>query len=188
MYPPVGLPAGELGFTPPAADEVLRLYSEELIAFIQQELEPKVEECQKRIAASGNHPKEINTLGVLYARYGLYEEAKAEFHRVLESSEYVPALVNLGNICFLEEDFDSALVYFERAHAVNPTSANVLLCLARTHYQLELYEKTREYYTRLKELEPELAGRFAYLVVRTKEELRAQEFISFGRDVLWEEE
>jgi hypothetical protein len=80
------------------------------------------------------------------------------------------------------------LVYFERAHAVNPTSPNVLLCLARTHYQLELYEKTREYYTLLKEVEPELAGRYAYLVVRTKEEVRAQEFISFGPDVLWEEE
>jgi tetratricopeptide (TPR) repeat protein len=188
IYPPVGLPAGELGFTPPAAEEVLRLYSEELVAFIQQELEPKVEECQKRISASGNHPKEINSLGVLYARYGLFEEAKETFQRVMGADEYVPTLVNLGNIYFLEENYDSALLYFERAHSVNPTSANVLLCLARTHYQLELYEKTREYYTRLKEVEPDLAGRFAYLVVRTKEELRAQEFISFGRDVLWEEE
>jgi len=188
LYPPVGLPAGGSGFDPPAPEEVLGLYNEELIAFVQQELEPKVEECQRRIAASGNHPKEINTLGVLYARYGLFEEAKDEFHRVLESSEYVPALVNLGNIYFLEEDYDSALLYFDRAHAVNPTSANVLLCLARTHYQLELYEKTREYYTRLKEVKPDLAGRFAYLVVRTKEEIRAQEFVSFGREVVWEEE
>jgi tetratricopeptide (TPR) repeat protein len=188
LYPPVGLPAGDSGFDPPATEAVLDLYNEELIAFIQAELEPKVEECQKRIAASGNHPKEINTLGVLFARYGLFVEAKNEFHRVLEADEYVPALVNLGNIYFLEEDYDSALLYFERAHTVNPTSANVLLCLARTHYQLELYEKTREYYTRLKDVEPDLAGRFAYLVVRTKEEVRAQEFVSFGRDVLWEEE
>ena len=188
LYPPVGLPAGDSGFDPPAEDAVLSLYNEEMIAFIQQELQPKVEECQKRISASGNHPKEINALGVLYARYGLFEEAKGEFHRVLERDEYVPALVNLGNIYFLEEDYDSALSYFERAQTVNPTSANVLLCLARTHYQLELYDKTREYYTRLKEVAPDLAGRFAYLVVRTKEELRAQEFVSFGRDVLWEEE
>lgn len=187
-YPPVGLPAGEIGFEPPAAELVLRLYDEELVAFIQQELGPKVEQYQKRITESGEHPKEINTLGVLYARYGLYEEAKQEFHKALEKEEYVPALVNLGNIYFLEGDYDSALVYLERAHAVNPASANVLLCLARTHYQLELYEKTKEFYTRLKEVEPELAGRFAYLVVRTKEELRAQEFVSFGRDVLWEEE
>lgn len=188
LYPPVGLPAGDSGFDPPAEDAVLSLYNEEMIAFIQQELQPKVEECQKRISASGNHPKEINALGVLYARYGLYDEAKGEFHRVLERDEYVPALVNLGNIYFLEEDYDSALLYFERAYMVNPTSANVLLCLARTHYQLELYDKTREYYTRLKEVAPDLAGRFSYLVVRTKEELRAQEFVSFGRDVLWEEE
>jgi hypothetical protein len=188
VYPPVGLPAGELGFNPPEQTVLLGLYDEEMIAFIQAELEPKVEECQRKIASSGHHPKEINTLGVLYARYGLFEEAKREFNRVLEREEYVPALVNLGNILFLEEDYDSALLYFERAHTVNPTSANVLLCLARTHYQLELYAKTREYYTRLKDVEPDLAGRFAYLVVRTKEEVKAQEFVSFGRDVLWEEE
>jgi tetratricopeptide (TPR) repeat protein len=188
LYPPVGLPAGDSGFDPPAEEAVLDLYNEEMIAFIQAELAPKVEECQKRITESGNHPKEINALGVLYARYGLFDEAKNEFRRVLERDEYVPALVNLGNIYFLEEDYDSALVYFERAHKVNPASANVLLCLARTHYQLELYEKAREYYTRLKEVEPDLAGRYAYLVVRTKEEVRAREFVSFGRDVLWEEE
>jgi tetratricopeptide (TPR) repeat protein len=187
LYPPVGLPAGDSGFEPPPAEEVLRLYNEELVAFIQAELAPKVDECRRRITASGSHPKEINTLGVLYARYGLFEEAKAEFRRVLEHHEYVPALVNLGNIYFVEEDYESALLYFERAHRVNPTSANVLLCLARTHYQLELYEKTREYYSLLKEVQPELAGRFAYLVVRTKEELRAQEFVSFGREMIWEE-
>ncbi len=187
-YPPLGLPAGDLGIEPPPENALLQLYSEELYAFIQRELEPKVEQCQQRIAASGGHPKEINTLGVLYARYGLYDEARLAFQRVLDKEEYMPALLNLGNICFIEEDYESAMLYFERAHHLNPTSANVLLCLARTHYQLELYEKTKKYYARLKEVKPELAGRFAYLVVRTKEELRAQEFVSFGREMLWEEE
>ncbi|MBA7606312.1 hypothetical protein ES703_13460 [subsurface metagenome] len=62
------------------------------------------------------------------------------------------------------------------------------MSLARTHYQLELYDQTREYYQKLKLTEPELAGRFAYLVVRTKEEQRASAVGTRWEEVLWEED
>ncbi len=103
LYEPVGLPGTGFEVTVPPREQILNGYLQEVISFIDREIYPKLAKIQEEIQKTGGSPKSINKLGVLYARYGLYERAEREFQNVLEmDGEFVPALINLGNIYYIE--------------------------------------------------------------------------------------
>ena len=185
QYPPVSLLEGEVRVDPPPEDELLSRYEAELNRFIRRELAPQVARCRERIRTTGGSVRARSALARLYARYGLYEEAERELEEILKIEEYIPALINLGNIYYLRREYRRALEFFRRAQRLAPGQANLLLSLSRTCYELELYEETREYYRAFKAAAPELAGRYAYLVV--SETRRAGDYISLGEEIVWEE-
>jgi len=47
--------------------------------------------------------RSINSLGVLHAEYEQLSKATTQFQRVLLESEYMPALINMGNIYFMRD-------------------------------------------------------------------------------------
>jgi hypothetical protein len=187
-YAPVSLREGEIGISYPEPERVRVLYQKEMAGIVDRELTPKVAELRGVIKSGGAAGRVVNSLGVLYARYGLYDQAEEQFEAVLSREEYLPALVNLGNLCLIREEFAQALARFRRAQEIAPENGRILLGLARACYGLERYDEVKEHYARLKAIDAELAGRFAYLVVRRKEEERS--FATSGLDpqVLWEEE
>jgi tetratricopeptide (TPR) repeat protein len=187
QYPPVSLLEQEARTELPPENEILRRYEAELGRFIRRELAPQVARCRERILATGGSVRARSALAKLYACYGLYGEAERELKEILKREEYVPALINLGNIYYLRKEYRRALEFFRRAQRLAPGQANLLLSLSRTCYELELYEETREYYHAFKSAAPELAGRFAYLVVSDRETRRAGEYISLGEEIVWEE-
>ena len=114
-------------------------------------------------ANRGGEERLRNRLGLLYARYGLFAKAEAEFQKVLSRGEYVPALINLGNIYYIKKDYQTALRYLQRAQRQQPENPVVVLSLARLSYEAEDYAAAREAHGKLASLEPELADRFSYL-------------------------
>lgn len=186
-YPPVSLGEGERQAALPPEGELLRRYEGELNRFIRRELEPQVARCRERIAASGGSARARNGLARLYARYGLFAEAEQVLLELLAQETYAPALINLGNIYYLRKEYSRALDCFRRARDLEPRQANLLLSLSRTCYELEMYDEARECYRACQAEAPELAGRYAYLVVSRQETRRAGEFISLGEEILWEE-
>lgn len=184
-YAPVALREREPGIKYPMEHTVGRLYENEMLRFLKQELDPKVQKYRRVIEEREGNVKAINRLGTLYARFGLYDLAEIEFQRILQISEFLPAMTNLANIYFQQEKYQEALVLLERAHALDLNNPAVLLCMSMTCFELELYEETHNYYSNLKIASMELAGEYAYLAVRTKEETRASGFIHFGKEPLW---
>jgi tetratricopeptide (TPR) repeat protein len=83
---------------------------------------------------------------------------------------------------------EEALSYYKRAEELKPNNPKVLLCVARTHHELENYESVSETYRKIKDLDPDLANRFAYLDLKGEEDLRAAESSRIKEVVLWEEE
>jgi len=75
LYEPVGLPGAGPEVSIPSIDKILNGYLQEVITFIDREIYPKVAKLQAEIKRSGGSPKDVNKLGVLYARYGLMERA-----------------------------------------------------------------------------------------------------------------
>ena len=81
----------------------------------------------------------------------------------MKTTEYAPALVNLGNLRLRANLAREALAFFERAAAVSPHDSAVLLGLARSHNELQDYELARKAYEELLAASPQLAAQFSYL-------------------------
>ncbi len=187
-YEPVGLPGVEADITLPSRMKVVNAFQREEIRYIDREIFPKVSKLQGLIRKYNNDPKYINRLGVLYARYGLYDRAERQFNKILMSQNYLPALVNMGNIKYVKKDLEGALKYYNKAAEINPNNPKVLLCVARVNHELENYGIVRKAYNKLKAVDPELAEQFAYLSLRGEEAARAAEISAVKEVIVWDEE
>ena len=185
-YEPVGLPGDAERIDLPHISEIETLYTSELDKFIQREITPKVNELKESIKRNNNSPKEINKLGVLYARFGLFEQAEEEFNRILANQEYVPALINLANVYYIQGFIDDALEYYNRALKISPENGAVLLGVAKANYEKGNHGLVKNLYNKLAQIRPSLAERYSYLVVKEDDTARASETVR--EDVWWEEE
>jgi hypothetical protein len=170
----------------PAESQIEKAYTAEVTAFVDREIYPRVAVLQAEIKKSQDSTRAVNSLGVLYAQYGLYDRAEREFQKLVHK-DYVPALINMGNILLNRSSMREALGYFQRAYEKEPDNPRVLLCIARTNHELENYGEAKVAYNTLKALDPELANRFAYLDLRGEEAARAAEISQAKEVVIWEE-
>ena len=186
-YEPVALPGTELPIDIPPAKDLAGTVQKEMARFVERETSERVGTLEAQLAKTNNAPKPRNELGVLYARYGLLDQAEAQFDEAVANQEYAPALVNLGNLFFANGDANKALSYYERAIQKNPNSPAALLGLARLYDMAGDRVSARKAYGGLKALDPALAKQFAYLDVPSKSTTRASDAIG-GGDLIWEEE
>jgi tetratricopeptide (TPR) repeat protein len=171
LFEPVGytnLKEGNIAV--PAQDAVLQAFMAEVRKLVEREVAPRATEIKARISVSGQDPKLINSLGVLYARYGLSQEAEAQFRLILGRREYLPALLNMGNLALLRGDSRGALAFYNRAVSLDRQNPSVLLGLAKAYLGLEQFDEANRRYSELKRLDPALAERNAYLDSRPGDE------------------
>jgi len=186
-YKPVGLP-GSTAVTTPLKGDIVSAFESEIASFIDKEIYPQVEKLEALISRNNGASRYVNRLGVLYARYGLNDKAAGQFQKILRNNEFVPALINMGNISFLSEKIKEALKYYERAVEKEPENPKALLSVSRAAHELENYGTVREAYDKLKTIDPGLAERFSYLDLRGDEAARAAEVSEITEVVVWAEE
>ena len=144
------------------SEEAINLAFENVLGrFVTAEVEPKARRLVAAMVGEGTG-KQRNNLGIVYAQYGLYTQAKAEFEKAV-TKEYSPAIVNLANIAFLLKDYETAASYFERALVAQPGNKAALIGLARARYELDAYAEADELFARVKTIDPALADHYAYL-------------------------
>jgi tetratricopeptide (TPR) repeat protein len=187
-YEAVGIEKTEEGrslkISLPSSTRLASVYDGQLKDFIEREVAPQEAELKKRIAATKQNAALINRLGLLYARYGKYDQATAELEKLVGKSPFVPALVNLGNIYFLKGDHARALNYYSQAARTQPTDAGILISLARAQFGLQRYEEARASYRKAESLDAGLANRFSYIVAENVSSARASAQDSKGV-LLW---
>ena len=186
-YEPVGSPKTASNIRIPDDDAIMASYLTELDRVIFRELQPRIAQLQKEIRESGDAPSRINKLGVLYARYGYYDRAEDEFKKIVSRTEYRPALVNMGNISYLKENYSEALDYFKRANSKNPENLSSLLGIAKVSYELEKYDAVQTAFTKVEHLNPDLANDYSYLVSKNDSVGRASAR-DYKEKTLWDEE
>jgi hypothetical protein len=187
-FAPVGFSSGTPSLSLPTGATISTAYKAELKKIVDREVASQLASIQADIAKNKDKPDPLNRLGVLYARYGLVDQAEAQFTAALKvSATYVPALVNLGNLSFLKGDAAKALQYFEQAQKKDPDKATVLLGIARANHELENYGKVKEAYEKLKKLDTTLAARFAYLDLQGSDATKAADVAGVSRTVVWDE-
>jgi len=160
-YQPVAIP--NVAFSPvkPAEGTISQAFESTLSRFVAVEVAPKVKRLTSAFEGTGTG-RQHNSLGIIYAQYGMYTEARAEFSKAVALGT-VPALVNLANVAFLMKDYETAASWFQKALDVQPGNKAALIGLARTRYELDAYAEADSLYAKVKILDQALAERYAYL-------------------------
>lgn len=186
-YPPVGLGGDSEAAPTSITDQLAVAYEADLLEVVEREIYPEVARLRTRYEASRD-PRYLNRIAVVYARYGLYARAREELNGLLRNqARNVPALVNLGNIEFLNDRYGDALQMYERALTIMPQHPTALLGAARSHHSMENYGLVGRYFDQLRTVEPNLAERFAYLDFRGEEATRAADAAGIQNLVVWDE-
>ncbi len=183
-YEPVGLPGGGAEISMPPAESIVDAFLRETARLADRELLPKVARLEEDLKAGKDAAVTHNRLGILYAKYGKMDKAEEEFTRALGRGNYVPALVNLGNLRFLAKDYPKAQEWYERAIRLEPNNPTVLGNLVKIYYEQERYGPAKASYDKLARLAPDIARDLAYLV-NTASDTRAAALDARRAAVLW---
>ena len=185
VYPPVGLPGSDAAVALPQSDSILRAYLAEVQKYLDSALAPTVVKLQEQIKASGS-VQAMNSLGVLYAKYGQSDKAVEQFKQVLAKKPYLPTFLNLGHLYFTQGDWKAALASYQQASEMDPSNAHTVLALARVSQELQNYADAKASYERLKKMDPALAGQFAFLGEGKDTGSRAADVATERKAILWE--
>lgn len=188
IYEPVGLRGSGTPPAMPDSSKILADFQADVSRHVELQIYERVAALQAAITKTKESPKSLNSLGVLYARYGLLDKAESAFKRALEKTEYVPALVNSGSLAYLGGDLEKALGFYQRAYQKSPLDPPTLVGMARTSQDLEDYRTAKRSYEELKKVAPDLAQQFAYLDLRGEEATRAAEISGAKEVIIWAEE
>ena len=186
-YQPVGLTGADAAINIPQADRILTAYLVEVQKYLDSTLAPQIARLQGQISASGSI-QAMNSLGVLYAKYGESQKAELMFKQVLDQERYLPALLNLGHLYFKQGNWSGALSLYQQANEVEPSNPQTLLALARVNQELQNYPDARASYQKLKALSPDLAARFSYLEERKESGARSSGVATERASILWEDD
>jgi tetratricopeptide (TPR) repeat protein len=185
VYEPVGFTGLQSSIVLPSQAAVLLEYEKELAMLFRQEAQPQIDELKAKISASPADLRLRNSLGVLYARYGRYDQALKVLADIQQRGEYVPAYINMGNIYYLNGNYQRARTAYEKALAKLPNHPQLIWVMARVEEKLENRDRALALVERLKELDPELAAKLGYLQAAGDSSTRSAEVEEGG--VLWEE-
>jgi tetratricopeptide (TPR) repeat protein len=187
IYEAVALPGSSPEIVTPSSGALLAAFQKETAAFVDSELTPLAARLEQAAKTAVDVPAAQNKLGVLYARYGRYDQAVIAFGQALQIKEYAPALVNLANISYLNGRWADARQYYERASRLDPLNPKVLLGIARAAFEMEDYVTSARQFGYVQKLDPDLAKKFAYLGLSSSDTTRAANSSEAREVVVWEE-
>jgi hypothetical protein len=187
VYEPVGFASDMGAIALPETDKVAGAYLDEIGRFVDMQMQSQEAKLRAEVKRSQDSPRALNALGILYARYGLYDKAETAFGDIVAKTEYAPALVNLGNIRYLRDDLEGAQGYFDRARKLDEGNPNALLGLARISHDREDRAETALLYDRLMRTSPEMAAKFSYLAPEGPDGTRAANAAKKQEAVEWSE-
>ena len=76
-------------------------------------------------------------IAVVYARNGLHEQAEQELANIHQKEpNNVAALNNLGNIHYMQQDYQKALTMYQQAITIAPNNADIKVNIAMVYYKM----------------------------------------------------
>ena len=186
-YPPPGVPGVSPAGSKPTEEQVRTAFEGVVSLVVAREIGPRADRMRNSFGPGGGTGRQKNALGVLYARYGMYREALAEFQAAYSLGE-LRAGINIGNVAFLMGDYRTAAEWFEKSLEDMPGEVAPIIGLARTYYELDRYEEADILFKRAAEMRPELADRYSYLSARVSgTQVRASAAMDRLGDMMWDE-
>ncbi len=185
LYPPVVMSGTAGAPAIPAASRLTTSLKAQLQKLMERELTPRASALINESKKAGSAQKSLNSLGILYARYGQYDRAEEQFN-ALASKSYIPAMINLGNLYLVERKYSQAAVQFQKILKGMPDDPAGLVGAALASDGMGDEAAARTAYAKLKSTNPELADRYAYLGSQSSDSTaRAASADAASQDVPW---
>jgi tetratricopeptide (TPR) repeat protein len=164
-YKPIGIIGTDVAVSKPREDRLRLAFENTIGRFVSSEIDPRVKRMKEEMGVSGGTPRQLNILGILYARYGLLEDAKKTFNQAVEKGSKT-SVINLANVDFLLKNYKEAAQLYESILKDDPENKAALIGLAKARYEMDAYAETDDLYARINQLDPELAAKYSYLSSR----------------------
>ncbi|MBR4374240.1 MAG: hypothetical protein IKP49_07775, partial [Treponema sp.] len=161
LYKPVSVPGAAIKFTMVDEDSIAKIYKHSIDDWIAREISDQVDTYLAKIESEGR-VEDINALGVLYGRYGLFDKAEGQL-KVARRQKYLPAILNTANVYYSMKEFALARQWYEYYLESDPENALALLGISKCSYELEDYKKCDEAFEKVIETAPTLASNNTYL-------------------------
>ncbi|MBR4631086.1 MAG: hypothetical protein IKO57_11725 [Treponema sp.] len=161
LYKPVSVPGAAIKFTMVDEDSIAKIYKHSIDDWISREISDQVDTYLAKIESEGR-VEDINALGVLYGRYGLFDKAEGQL-KVARRQKYLPAILNTANVYYSMKEFALARQWYEYYLESDPENALALLGISKCSYELEDYKKCDEAFEKVIEKAPTLASNNTYL-------------------------
>lgn len=187
IYEPVAFGVSDYQVDLPLREKVAEGFTAEFNRFVRREITEREQDLLGKLNSRPSDVRLLNTLGVLYARYGLYTQAEPQFKKALRSSDYLPAVINMANIAFIKQDYRGASAAYQRALRIDSDNKAALLGIAMVAYAQDDYRTADSTYTELKQIDPKLAEGYTYLSAGRSGERRASDARGPYSALLWEE-
>jgi hypothetical protein len=159
-YEPIGFAEGGALVSLPSQERLVDAYQSELDKFSRSQIMARVAVLQAQIKSGKEADKAANRLGILYAQFGLLADARAQFQFAINKSNYQQALVNMGNVEFLDGQMAKAKTYYESALAANANDTTALVGLARSLQALGDLGGFRDSLAKLQDASPSAVDRY----------------------------
>ncbi|MBB5225638.1 DUF6268 family outer membrane beta-barrel protein [Treponema ruminis] len=161
LYKPVGVSGAQAKFLLPEKKQLLSRFSNSVDHWITREIDPQIRSF-KNMLAKKEDPGVRNDFGILYVRYGLFDEAEKQF-RIARKSNNKNALLNTASMYYAKEQYENAAYMYRQVINNDPKNILAYLGLARCAYEVGDYETCDDAYEMVRENDMELAMDYAYL-------------------------
>ena len=114
----------------------------------------------------------LNQLGVKYAMFERYSDARNAFSRSISlDKNYLPAQINLANLEYITGNSGKALYAYEsvlenlhnQGRGDTKIAGKLKLNLARSYYESEKYNEAKDLFAEAQQIVPEESQKYAYL-------------------------
>ena len=179
VYQPVGLKETDLGLQYGRKEQIVQSFTRDLDRLAQAAAGELAAKAQNKGSKA-----DYNRLGLAYARFGRYEQARSAFSKALQLDPgYLVVQINLANLSYLQKNYSSALSGYEAAWKTiqgqgggkSELAAKLLLNLSSTYYKMERFDDAKRLYALAQDLSRDQAQAFAYLGQTQGGEARAAE-------------
>lgn len=167
VYRPVMLKETDLGLQYGRKEEIVKKFNDDMKLLIDEILKKYLVNAKE-----SGRKEDYNRLGIRYAQFNNYSKAGEAFRRAISLDEaYISPKINLGNLFFLQKDYQKALSALLKAleyleaegKEQSKTYFKVLLSISKSYYALGEYDKTKEYFAMASEIDKAATDNLSYL-------------------------
>jgi len=161
VYKPVSVPGAAAKFTLPDDQGVALGFSYIVDEFVLNQITPQIASFENLLAKAPTS-QNYNDFGILYARYGLFEQAEEQFQKA-RRVKYLPSILNTANLCYSKKDYTQAANWYKQVLDLEPANDLAMIGLARCAYETGDYNECDKWYGKVYKNNRKLARQYSYL-------------------------